>query len=32
MFAQYNFKVIRWMAWLLNKVFKTVYEKVVLDE
>lgn len=31
MFSQYNMRAIRIFAWFLHKVFKTIYEKVVVD-
>lgn len=31
-FATYNFKVIRMLAWFLNKVFKRIFEKVIVNE
>ena len=32
MFSQYNMRSIRLFAWFLHKVFKTIYEKVVVDK
>lgn len=32
MFSQYNMKSIRLFAWFLHKVFKNIYEKVVVDK
>lgn len=31
MFSQYNMRSIRLFAWSLHKIFKTIYEKVVVD-
>ncbi len=31
MFSQYNMRAIRVFGWFLHKVFKTIYEKVVVD-
>ena len=32
MFSQYSMKSIRVFAWFLHKVFRTIYEKVVIDK
>ena len=32
MFSQYSMKSIRTFAWFLHKVFRTIYEKVVIDK
>ena len=32
MFADYSMPVIRWFGWFLTKVFKQIYDKVVIDD
>lgn len=32
MFSQYSMNSIRMFAWFLHKVFRTIYEKVVIDK
>lgn len=32
MFSQYSMGSIRGFAWFLHKVFRTIYEKVVIDK
>lgn len=32
MFATYSMPIIRFMAWAMNKILKSIYEKVVVDE
>jgi hypothetical protein len=32
MFADYNMPVLRTFGWFMTKVFRRIYEKVVIDE
>ena len=32
MMAEYNMGILRMFGWVLHKIFKTIYEKVVVDD
>lgn len=32
MFADYSMSMIRWFGWFLTKVFRSIYDKVVIDD